>query len=129
MRFISTKAHAVNDYIFGVMLILVPLIYGEVGGVAMWLPVIFGGLILLQALITDYEFSAIPLLPMKAHLVTDAVVGVLLAVSPWMLGFAHLVWMPHLIVGIIAILLALTTQTRRTEPSRYVNPPNTAAST
>jgi hypothetical protein len=50
---------------------------------------------------------------MAVHNVIDVVAGTLLALSPWLLGFADEsanVWAPHLIVGLAAIFLGLTTK-------------------
>jgi phosphoglycolate phosphatase-like HAD superfamily hydrolase len=49
----------------------------------------------------------------------DIVVGLLLAVSPWLLRFSHEVWLPHLLFGVFEILLALLT---RQDPRSKVPP-------
>jgi SPW repeat len=36
--------------------------------------------------------------------------GILLAVSPWLFGFADQVWAPHLVIGLIEIGTALMTR-------------------
>ena len=43
--------------------------------------------------------------------------GALLAVSPWLFGFAGLIWWPHLLVGLVEIVVPMLT--RRT-PARMV---------
>ena len=129
MRFISTRTHAVNDYIFGMMLIVIPLFYADQGGAAVWIPISIGVILLLQSLVTNYEFSLANLVPMKLHLVIDAIAGGLLIISPWMFGFAETVWRPHVIVGVLEIGLAITTYTRRDLPTEYPNPPRRAATT
>jgi hypothetical protein len=54
-------------------------------------------------------------IPMSAHLILDAMSGILLAASPWLFGFSEEVWIPHVIVGVFEIIAALSTQT---EPDR-----------
>ena len=52
---------------------------------------------------------------MAVHNVIDVVAGTVLAASPWIFGFADQsanVWVPHLIVGLAAIFLGLTTVQR-----------------
>lgn len=113
MRFIPTRIHAVVDYLTGVLLLVSPWLFGfAVGGVAQWLPVVLGAGVILYSLLTDYEYSAARAIPMPAHLGLDAMGGVLLAASPWLFGFADVVWLPHLAIGLFEIVAALTTKTR-----------------
>lgn len=111
MRFIPTRIHAVVDYLTGVLLIVSPWLFGfAVGGVAQWLPVVLGAGVIVYSLVTDYEYSATRALSMPAHLGLDAAGGALLAVSPWLFGFADIVYWPHLIIGLFEIATALTTR-------------------
>jgi hypothetical protein len=112
VRFIPTRIHGVLDYLVGLLLIAAPWLFDFAdGGVKQWLPVILGAGALLYSLLTDYELGAAKLIPMRAHLALDLMSGVLLAVSPWLFGFADDVWVPHLVVGVFEIVAALTTQT------------------
>lgn len=129
MRFISTRTHAVNDYIFGMMLVLVPLFFYGDGGAAVWVPIVIGIVLTLQSLITNYEFSLANMVPVKVHLLMDALAGLILIVSPWLFGFSDTVWRPHVIVGALEIGLALFTHTHRDQPVSYPNPPRRAATT
>jgi uncharacterized membrane protein HdeD (DUF308 family) len=64
------------------------------------------------SLITDYELGVWKVAPMAVHNVIDIVAGVFLALSPWLFGFADEsanVWVPHVVVGLAAIFLGLTT--------------------
>lgn len=113
MRFIPTKIHAVVDYLVGALLIVSPWLFDfAIGGVAQWLPVILGAGVIAYSLVTDYEYAATRKLSMPAHLWLDGLGGALLAVSPWLFGFADLVYWPHLIIGLLEIGTALTTKTR-----------------
>lgn len=121
MRFITTKTHAVMDYVMGILLIVVPLFWlgsPDVPQAAIWTPVVIGALMLLQSLMTDYELSLANIIPMSGHLAMDAIAGVVLAASPWLFGFADVIWWPHLLLGLGEIGAAMTTQTHRTEPAR-----------
>lgn len=65
--------------------------------------------------VTDFEFGAVRVVPMPVHLAIDALVGLMLAAAPWLLGGAsagrsH--WLPHALVGGTEFLLALVTRTQ-----------------
>lgn len=112
MRFISTKAHGYIDYIVGILLIAAPWLLGFAeGGPATWVPVIVGIAVILYSLFTDYELGVVRSIPMPGHLWLDGIGGAFLAVSPWLFGFAEYVWIPHLIVGLAEIGIALLTET------------------
>ena len=69
-----------------------------------------GGAAILYSLFTDYELGVIKRVPVKAHLTLDAVFGLLLAASPWLLGFAETTWRPHLALGLFEVAAALLTR-------------------
>lgn len=117
MRFMSTKSHAVGDYLGGILLIAIPMIWFDRADAAVWVPMIVGAVMLLQSLFTDYELSLANIIPVPAHLGMDAIAGAFLATSPWLFGFYETVWMPHLIVGLLEIGAALTTQLHRSSPA------------
>ena len=116
MRFLSTKAHGAMDYLGGLMLLVVPLLWlndDSVPEAAVWTPVAIGALMLAQSLFTDYEFSLANVIPMPAHLTMDVAAGVFLAASPWLFNFADVVWAPHLMLGLLEVGAALMTKTHR----------------
>jgi hypothetical protein len=111
MRFIGTKTHGYMDYIVGALLIAAPWLFGfDKDDAAVYIPVILGASAVVYSLLTDYELGAWPELSMRTHLGLDLASGVLLAVSPWLFGFADYVWAPHLIFGLLEIGTALMTK-------------------
>ena len=120
MRFIPTRIHGMADYVIGVLLIAAPWIFGFAGeGIATWLPVLLGAGVILYSLFTDYELGAVHSISMPVHLVLDGAGGLLLAVSPWLFGFSELVWVPHLVVGLLEIGAAVTTHTAPSHRPRH----------
>jgi hypothetical protein len=112
MRFIPTRIHGVLDYGVGALLIVAPWLFGFAeGGADTWVPVILGAAAILYSLLTNYELGAVRAISMPAHLGLDAASGLVLAISPWLFGFAELVWLPHLVLGLVEIGAALTTST------------------
>jgi uncharacterized membrane protein HdeD (DUF308 family) len=113
MRFIPTRLHAPLDYIVGVALIAAPWIFQfSEHTAATVIPIVLGIGLIAYSLLTDYELGVWRVFPMSVHNLYDIAAGALLAASPWIFGFADEtanVWVPHLVVGLAAIFLGLTT--------------------
>ncbi|MEI6945904.1 SPW repeat protein [Paraflavisolibacter sp. H34] len=100
------------DYIVGALLIAAPWIFNFANnGAETWVPVILGAGAILYSLMTDYELGVRKSLSMRTHLGLDLVSGLLLAVSPWLFGFAEDIYGPHLIFGLLEMGVALVTKT------------------
>jgi hypothetical protein len=114
MRFIPTKLHAPLDYIVGVALIAAPWIFQfSEHTAATVVPIVLGIGLIAYSLLTDYELGVWKVAPMAVHNLIDIAAGALLAASPWIFGFADEsanVWVPHVVVGLAAIFLGLTTK-------------------
>lgn len=107
---IPTRVHGVIDYVVGVLLILAPFLFGFAdGSAAQWVPMILGLGTIVYSLLTDYELGAMRIIPMRSHLVLDVAAGAVLALSPWLFGFAELIWWPHVLVGVAEIVIPLVT--------------------
>lgn len=104
MQVIPTRVHAIMDYLVGALLVASPWLFGfEDSGAATWVPVVLGAGVILYSLFTDYELGLVRRIPMPTHLALDLGGGVLLAMSPWLFGFADRAWTPHLIIGLVEI--------------------------
>ena len=114
MRFIPTKFHAPLDYIVGAALIAAPWIFQfSEHKAATVVPIVLGIGLIAYSLFTDYELGVWKVAPMAVHNLFDIAAGVFLAASPWIFGFADEsanVWVPHVIVGLAAVFLGLTTK-------------------
>ena len=67
-------------------------------------PLWYGVAMLGLSMVTDYEGGLLArLIPMRTHLMTDAVLGIFLVVSPWLFGFADEgtnAWLPFVLIGL-----------------------------
>ena len=121
MERISTRIHGVIDYATALILIVVPLMFlfggagadaGSTASTAAWVLIVAGLALLGLSLKTRYELGAVRVVPMRAHLAADIGLGAILVVSPWLFGFASLIWWPHVLVGLMEIVLGVTTRRR-----------------
>lgn len=111
MRFIPTNIHGAMDYLLGVVLIAAPWLFAfAAGGAETWVPVVLGIGVLLYSMFTDYEWGIFRQMKVSTHLNLDIAGGIVLAVSPWLFGFSTIVWVPHLVLGLLEIGGGLFTQ-------------------
>jgi hypothetical protein len=130
MRFIPTKIHAPLDYIVGAGLIAAPWIFQFTEHAAATIvPIVLGIGLIVYSLFTNYELGLWKVAPMAVHNLIDIAAGGLLAASPWLFGFADesvSVWVPHLVVGLAAVFLGLTTKQAAGYSYRRAETPGTA---
>ena len=116
MRFIPTRYHAPLDYIVGALLIAAPWIFQFSDHTAATVvPIVLGIGLIAYSLFTNYELGVWKVAPMAVHNLIDIVAGAVLAASPLIFGFADQsanVWLPHVVVGLAAVFLGLTTKQR-----------------
>jgi hypothetical protein len=101
--------HGMMDYVLGVLLIASPWIFGfsDESGTAKWTFIVIGAVILLTSIMTNYELGLMHVVPMHMHLWADAIAGIVLALSPWIFGYANDTgtngWLPALILGLVEL--------------------------
>lgn len=118
MRRIPTRLHGMMDYAGGAFLIVSPWLFGfNDDKPATWAVIGVAIVILVQSLLTDYELGVARRIPMRVHLMMDTLAGAFLIASPWLLGFADEVWVPHLVFGIAEMGAAKMTRTEPDEAS------------
>ena len=72
---------------------------------------------ILMSLFTNYEGGMVRSIPMSVHLNVDIVTGLFLAASPWLIGFADEVYLPHVFLGLFEMAAGLLT-TRETHEAK-----------
>ena len=116
MRFLPTKVHGLLDYLVGIALAISPyLLWTTSMEMDLWIPLLAGVALIVISLCTDYEWGAAKTFTMRSHLTLDLLLGIFLAISPWLFGFADLVFVPFLVFGAFEIIAALVT---KLEPER-----------
>jgi hypothetical protein len=105
-----TFAHGIADYAVGGLLLVAPWLLGfSDHSTATLVTMAFGAATIGYSLMTDYELSAVPLLPMRWHLLLDAISAGLLIGSPFIFDFSDRTWVPHLVVGIVEASVTVMT--------------------
>lgn len=113
MKLIDTKTHGYIDYIMGILLIAMPfLLKLGIESTAGKVFLVIGIAALVYSLLTRYELGLFKVIPMNIHLMLDIVSGIFLAGSPWLLGFADIVYIPHLVLGLLEIGAAIVTNSK-----------------
>jgi len=127
MRFLRTHLHGAFDYVCGFALILVPHLIGffqtpsaDILPAGHWVLQLVGMFILVQSLMTHYECGVLRVLTMSTHLFNERIIGLFLALSPWVFDF-HVAgdasWLPHCAMGALLILGSIIT---RDKPERVL---------
>ncbi len=118
MRFLPTKIHGVLDYITGIILIAMPWIIDlKKDSAAYWIFIVLGLGAILYSLFTNYELGLSRKISMPVHLLMDTINGILLAGSPWLLGFSEQTWKIHFFAGIFEIIVSMITLKKTSEES------------
>jgi hypothetical protein len=124
LRFIPTSVHGAIDHVVGPALVAAPTILrlGRTSPEGIAARAI-GGAEAVYSNLTDYELSMKNVVPMRVHLVLDAVGGATLALVPQLTGARrrgkkH--WLPHLAIGAFEVGMAAFTKTKppRTKSGR-----------
>ncbi len=105
---ISSKTHAILDYLVGLLLMAAPWLLGFADDTAATvIPVALGASTLVYSLFTNYEYALARIIPYRVHLTIDMVAGIVLLASPWLFGFSDRIYLPHVILGVFEIVAVL----------------------
>lgn len=109
---ISTRLHGIFDILIGIFLISLPwLLVVGIADPAGGVPFVAGAILILAALLTDFEIGRMRHVPIPVHLWIDGLLGILLIVSPWLFGFDQTAWLPHVASGVAVLVVAVLTTT------------------
>ena len=87
MKIISIKAHQFLDYATVVIFALLPSLF-KFSGVPAYLSYILAVVHLLMTLLTTFSTRKPKIIPLKLHKLVETIVGPVLLVYPWILGFS-----------------------------------------
>jgi len=112
---ISRVAHAWLDYLSALVLIFAPwaLKFSD-SDEATAVSVGSGFVVLQLSIATKYEGGLYRRISMSMHLNLDVFLGIFLVASPWLFAFKDKVFVPHLVIGTVAVLAGLFTKRQST---------------
>jgi hypothetical protein len=111
MRFISTAAHGLADYSVGFIVVGFPFYYGLTGASRATF-VALGLFVIVYSLLTDYELGLVRVLRIRFHLLLDALFGLAMLAAPTVLRLPDDGRIPVYVIGVLSLLLSLTTKIR-----------------
>ena len=111
MRFISTAAHGLADFSVGFIVVGFPFYYGLTGASRATF-VALGLFVIVYSLLTDYEFGLVRVLRIRFHLLLDALFGLAMLAAPTVLRLPDDGRIPVYVIGVLSLLLSLTTKIR-----------------
>jgi hypothetical protein len=112
---IPFAVHVLIEYGVGLLTILSPFLFSFDDDVAKIVAVLIGAGILVLAVVTDAPTGLARTLPVASHVVLDYVIGVLLLVIPFVLGFSgddNAATAYFIVLGVGYIVLAVLTRYR-----------------
>jgi hypothetical protein len=110
---VPLEVHAAIEPFAAVVLIAAPWIFGfSNSNSAKVISIVSGVVMLLSGAMTRWRFALVRLIPLRTHLMTDLVLGVLLIAAPFIFGFSGFGAATRFMViaGALELATALATQ-------------------
>ncbi len=106
MKIISIKNHGYLDYITVLAFALIPTIF-SFEGIPAYLSYALAAIHLLMTLLTAFPLGAAKVIPVKLHKLVEMIVGPVLIIVPWVLGFSDNLSARYVYVAMGLIIIAV----------------------
>ncbi|SJM89818.1 conserved membrane hypothetical protein [Crenothrix polyspora] len=113
MKIISPTLHGYLDYVTVILFVIAPTFFGLTGAAGI-LAYALAGIHLTITLLTDFPLGVAKLIPFTIHGWIERIVGPVLVLLPFGLGFDGLAQIFYIVVGVIIITVGLLTDYQRT---------------
>lgn len=107
---VSPKAHGVLDYLSVLLLLVAGPVFGF-DGLASQITSTLAGVVLVYSAATNYPPSIIKMIPLRTHLVFDAIIGAFMIVAPFAFGFSGAAVYFFIGYGVFALIVVGLTRT------------------
>lgn len=111
MRIVPTAIHGAADYVVGFLLAMLPLYLGW-SGTGRFAFIALGVFVTLYSTCTDYELGLYRFLRIRFHLMLDGILGAALLLAPTVFRLPENHHTLVYAIGVLALLLAVTTRIR-----------------
>jgi hypothetical protein len=105
-RSIGAVSHGILDYALAILLLVAPSVVGFAGVQSKW-AYIFGGLLLVMAILTRYPLGIIKIVGLGIHGFVEILLAICLIAAPWYGNFARGVLSRNFYVMIGLLMLVL----------------------
>ena len=116
MKPISPLMHGYLDYFTVVVFLVAPSLF-NLTGVAAILAYALAVIHLAMTLATDFPLGAVKLIPFKIHGLIERIVGPVLLLVPFVLGFEGAARFFYLFMGVVIIIVGFLTDYESGQPS------------
>ena len=118
MGLLGQRPHAALDLVTVAIFVLAPALLGF-GGAAAAVAFALAGVHLVMTVATDFDFTPLSLVPLRLHGAVELVVGVVLAIVPWLLGgmFATVEQVFFTVLGLVILVVWGFTRYAAAEPA------------
>jgi hypothetical protein len=114
MKIISSTQHGYLDYLTVILFLVAPSIIG-LSSLAGTIAYALAAIHLAMTLVTDFPLGAKKLVPFAIHGWVERVVGPVLVLLPFVLGFEGSAKVFYIVIGLVIILVGLLTDYQRTK--------------
>src|SRR5258708_2412096 len=110
--FISTSTYGFINYVVAIILMSSLCLFGfsHVVGPLFFLPLIFGWLQLIMAILSKHKFGFMNVFPVSMHCFIDVVGGSFLMASPFIYAYSSQVVWPQVLLGALVFFLGIFTK-------------------
>ncbi len=106
MKMISIKNHGFLDYVTVLAFALIPTIFGF-EGIPAYLSYALAVIHLTMTLLTAFPLGAAKIIPVKFHKLVETIVGPVLIIVPWLLGFSENLTARYVYIAMGLIIIAV----------------------
>ena len=113
--------HGVVEYVAGILFIAAPFLFSFDDDTATAVAIVAGVLILIVAATTAMSTGLIKSIPVRAHVVLDYVLAILLIAAPFLFGFSDdgAATAFFIVLGVLHLLLTIATRFIRVDRPRH----------
>ncbi len=118
MKLISTKVHAVIDYLCAGIMVSSSLLF-NLNTMENYILLISGIITIVYSALTNYEFSALHFIRLNKHFQMDILSGLGLILAPWFFSFSQEAYVLFFACGALKAIIGIITSPRPVASKQY----------